>query len=462
MKTSAKTKLHLIPSVHQLAEQLQTTEFPRDMVIRIVRDEIVKLKKRLHAVSFTTKAEAHTHLLHEINNRLSRLLKPSLKRVINGTGIILHTGLGRAPLSEAAIQNLKCVTENYCNIELDLHSGERGDRMSLVEELICLLTGAEGATVVNNNAAAVLVVLNTLAYQKEVIISRGELVEIGGSFRIPDVMEKSGAVMHEVGTTNKTHLRDYENAVSKKTGLLLAVHTSNYRIIGFTKSVSLKELAAIGKKHKLPLVYDLGGGAFIGLEQFGLSHEPVVSESIAAGADVVTFSGDKILGGCQAGIIAGRRKYIDAIKKNPLMRALRSDKMTFAVLEATLKQILRPDQLKSLSPVISMLTESIDEVQGRAIKVQNAVGQQSHIRIVVRDTFAQAGSGTLPLEKIPSVDVTITSSRMSAKQIAERFRFSDIPIVGFVKENAFHLDMRTVRTDEVEVIVEQLKKIMIE
>ena len=454
--------MRLIPSVHQLAEQLQMIAFPRDIVIRIVRDEIVKLKKRLHAVPFTTKAEAQTYLLHEINNRLSGLLKPSLQRVINGTGIILHTGLGRAPLSEAAIQNLKSVTENYCNIELDLPSGERGERNSHVEELICMLTGAEAAAVVNNNAAAVLLLVNTLAYQKEVIVSRGELVEIGGSFRIPDVIEKSGAIMREVGTTNKTHLRDYEKAVSKKTGLLLAVHTSNYRIIGFTQSVSLKELAVIGKKRKLPLVYDLGGGALIGLEQFGLPHEPVVSDCITAGADVVTFSGDKIIGGCQAGIIAGKRKYIDAIKKNPLMRALRCDKMTFAVLEATLKQILKPDQLKSISPVINMLTESIDEVKARAMKVQNAVGQQSHIRIVVHDTFAQAGSGTLPLEKIPSVGVTITSSRMSAKQMAERFRFSDIPMVGFITENAFHLDMRTVRTDEVDVIVEQLKKIMIE
>ncbi|MBL7994406.1 L-seryl-tRNA(Sec) selenium transferase [bacterium] len=462
MKINVKTRLNLIPSVHQVAEQVQATEFPRDIVIRIVRDEIVKLKKRLHAVSFTTKAQAQTYLLHEIDNRLNRLLKPGLQRVINGTGIILHTGLGRAPLSEAAIQNLTFVTENYCNIELDLHTGERGDRMSHVEELICLLTGAEAAAVVNNNAAAVLVVLNTLAFQKEVIISRGELVEIGGSFRIPDVMEKSGAVMREVGTTNRTHLRDYEKAVSKKTGLLLAVHTSNYRIIGFTNSVSLKELSAIAGKNKLPLVYDLGGGALIRLEQFGLPHEPVVSDSIAAGADVVTFSGDKILGGCQAGIIAGKRKYIASIKKNPLMRALRCDKMTFAVLETTLKQILRPDKLKSVSPVINMLTESIDAVKARAVKVQNAAGQQSHMRIVVRDSFAQAGSGTLPLEKIPSVDITITSTRISAKQIAERFRLSEIPIVGFVRENAFHLDMRTVRADEVDAIIEQLKKIMIE
>ena len=460
MNTSSKKKLSLIPAVHQILEHFQPFEIHRDIITKIVRDEIATLKKRQDVFSFTTKSEAEKVLCDAVSQRLEVLRRPGLKRVINGTGIILHTGLGRAPFSEDARRGLHEATERYCNIELDLKSGERGERAAHVEELLRILTGAEAAMVVNNNAAAVLLVLNTLAFKKEAIISRGELVEIGGSFRIPEVMEKSGAVMREIGTTNKTHLKDFEKAISKNTGILLAVHTSNYKILGFTRSVSLHELATLGKKYKVPVAYDLGGGALVNLEIFGLPQEPVVAESIASGADIVTFSGDKILGGCQSGIIAGKKKYINAMKKNPLMRALRCDKTSYAVLEATLKQYLQPDQLKFISPVIRMLTEPIDAVRARAVRIQNAARDVSHLQVTSYVSSAQAGSGTLPLEKIPSVAITIHSNRLSTKQIAERFRESDVPIVGFVKVNKFRLDMRAVRDDEVDIIIERLKKIM--
>lgn len=460
VKTTSKKKLSLIPAVHQIADHFKEGEFSNKIITQIVREEVAALKKRLSAFSFTTRAEAENILHESVECRLESLNRPSLKRVINGTGIILHTGLGRAPFSEAAKNDVAHAIEHYCNIEIDLKTGERGDRISHVEELIRMLTGAEAAVVVNNNAAAVLLVLNTLAFQKEVIISRGELVEIGGSFRIPEVMGKSGSIMHEVGTTNKTHLKDYDKAISKNTGLVLSVHTSNYRILGFTKSVSLEELSMIGKRHKIPVAYDLGGGALVDLEKFGLPHEPVVGESIDAGADVVTFSGDKILGGCQAGIIAGKKKYIDAMKKNPLIRALRCDKMTYAVLESTLRQYLKPDQLSLTSPVLKMLTENIEQVSARANRIQIAFQHESQIRISVHPSYAQAGSGTLPLEKIQSVRVTVTSIRLSAKRIAEALRSRPTPVIGFVKDNAFHLDMRTVHPDEVNMIIEQLKKIM--
>lgn len=461
MKAVLNKKMSLVPSVQRMMELFPSVTFSRDILVRIIRQETVRLKKRIHAITLKSREETEKILFDEITLRLESLTRSSLRRVINGTGIILHTGLGRAPFSNAAKEHLAQAVENYCNIELDLESGERGDRVKHIEELLCLLTGSEAAVVVNNNAAAVLLLLNTLAYQKEVIISRGELVEIGGTFRIPDVMEKSGAIMREVGTTNKTHLKDFAKAVSKKTGLLMAVHTSNFRVVGFTRSVGLSELCALGKKRKLPTAYDLGGGAMIDLGKFGLPHEPIVSESLTAGADVVTFSADKILGGCQAGFLVGKKKYIYAIRTNPLMRALRCDKMTYAVLEATLKQFLQPDRSRSVSPALAILSEDIQTVQNRATKIGDIFRDVPAVLVSVSPSSAEAGSGTLPLEKIPSYQVTITSDRFSAKEMAARFRLAEpFPVIGFVKDHAFHLDMRTVRNDEVDHVIGSLKKIM--
>lgn len=462
MKTVTNKKQSWIPAVHRTVAFFTGRPVPPGVLTRIVRDEIVSLKKNIHTLPFDAKEGVEKYLRDQVAHRLDVLLRPGLKKVINGTGIILHTGLGRAPYSDEAKKNLIRVTERYCNIELDLATGERGDRTRYAEELICLLTGAESALVVNNNAAAVLLMLNTLAFQKEVIVSRGELVEIGGSFRIPEVMEKSGAVLREVGTTNKTHFKDYAAAFSKRTGLILSVHTSNYRVLGFTTSVPLGEIAGLAKKRKIPLAHDLGGGALVDLTLFGLPQEPVVSESIASGADVVTFSADKILGGAQAGIAVGKKRFINAMKKNPLIRALRCDKMAYAVLEATLKQYLLPEQLRFTSPVLRMLTEDLDEVSARADEIQKAFLGHSSLKVSMVKTSAQAGSGTLPLERIPSMAVAVASERIAPKKIADLLRSFDPPVLGYVKNNVFHLDMRTVEQGEVATIIQSLKKLMTE
>ncbi len=458
MKRSAQKNLSLIPSVHRVAELIISADFSREMLVTIIRQEILRLKKSKSV--WHSREEAENVVIRKVKERLESLKGRSLRRVINATGVILHTGLGRAPFSAKAREQLRETIEGYCNVELDLESGERGERTDHVEELLCLLTGSEAAAVVNNNAAAVLLLLNTLAYQKEVVVSRGELVEIGGSFRIPDVMEKSGAVMREVGTTNKTHLKDFEKAVSGKTGLLLAVHTSNYRILGFTAKVGLEELCRLGKRKKLPVAYDLGGGALVDLAQFGLPHEPVVSESLESGADIVTFSADKIMGACQAGILVGKKRYLDAIKKNPLMRALRCDKMTYAVLEATLKQYLEPGAKPF--PVIRMLTEEVKNIRSRAETIVSSCEGIPGLRMTIKESHAEAGSGTLPLEKIPSIGITVSCDRCSANELAAKFRKLAIPVIGFVKDRAFHLDMRTVSGDEAVLIAEGIKKIMTE
>jgi L-seryl-tRNA(Ser) seleniumtransferase len=445
-----------LPAVHQLLSLWSSSRLPHEILVRIVREEIKEFKKSLgRSRQDLSKADMERDIQTRIQMRIERLRAPSLKRVINGTGVILHTGLGRAPLSAEAKAQVLNVMENYCNLELDLESGERGERLSHVEELLCLLTGAEASAVVNNNAAAVLVLLNSLAFQKEVIISRGELVEIGGSFRIPEVMEKSGAVMREVGTTNKTHERDFEKAISKRTALLMRVHTSNYRVVGFTHATELKELVAIGKKYKVPVAYDLGGGALMDLKPYGLAEEPVVQDSVRAGADVVTFSGDKILGGCQAGLLVGKKKFVDRIKKNPLMRALRCDKITYAVLESTLKLYV----YSGTSPVLTMLHESLDDVRARASRISSALQNRAGVTCTIQPADAQAGSGTLPLERIPSLALKIGSAKLAAHQLAGRLRKNDPPILGYVRGDAFFLDMRTVRKDEVDYILKAFQAI---
>ncbi len=455
MKKKAPQKvLSSYPAVHRVASQFSS--LPQGILVRIARDEINRHKKTpARRDQEMSKSAIDREIQESTRERIEKLRVPALRRVINATGVILHTGLGRAPFSAEAKSELLKVVENYCNIEVDVTTGERGERAAPVEEALCLLTGAEAAAVVNNNAAAVLILLNSLAFQKEVIISRGELIEIGGSFRLPEVMEKSGVVMREVGTTNKTHPADFERAVSKRTALLMQVHTSNYRVLGFTRSLSLEELIVIGKKHKLPVAQDAGGGALVDLEDYGLPHEPVIGDSIKAGADVVTFSGDKIMGGCQAGILVGRKKIIDRIKRNPLMRALRCDKMTYAVLEATLRYHLfsRTNEL----PVFKMLTEDLETIRGRAVKIFVAFRNQIDVHCQIVEADAQAGSGTLPVEKIPSVAVKIQSRSISARKIAETLRKNDPPIIGTVRGNALFLDMRTVREDEVSSIIDALR-----
>ena len=366
--------------------------------------------------------------------------------VINATGTILHTNLGRALLPHAAIEAILAVADHPINLEYDLAAGKRGKREETLQILLTELTGAEAATVVNNNAAAVLLGLNTLAEAKEVIVSRGELIEIGGAFRIPEIMAKSGAVLREVGATNRTHPADYENAISDKTALLLKVHTSNYKVVGFTAEVTLEQLVAIGKKHHLPVMEDLGSGAFIDLSKYGLPKEPIVAERIQAGADVVTFSGDKILGGPQAGLIVGKKDLVTRMNRNHLQRALRCGKLTLAALEATLRRYRQsPDIVKEI-PTLRAFTRSLEEIRnvGEALlpELRTALGSEFALRL--EQSTAQIGSGALPTEELPTLVISIEHKRMSANAIAQKFRSANPPIIGRINNDRFLLDLRCI------------------
>ncbi len=384
----------------------------------------------------------------------------SLHPVINATGVILHTGLGRAPLPAQALEAIRDVAGSYCNLELDLHSGDRGSRFVHIEPLICELSGAEAAVVVNNNAGAVLLMLSVLARGREVIVSRGELVEIGGSFRIPDIIEASGATIREVGTTNRTHLVDYEQAISANTGLILAVHPSNYRVEGFTSGVDLTELVELGTRAGVAVAYDLGGGALMDLAEWGLPHEPVVGQALATGVDVVSFSGDKVLGGPQAGIIAGRQGCVQAMRNHPMMRALRCDKLILAALEATLKLYnLPPAEITELHPVLRMLCEPADLTQARARQLLGMLSSRARSQLSpqVEASKAQAGSGALPLAELPSWALSLAPRFCTIEQLARALRNGAVPVVGRIQKDRLLLDVRTVFEGDIEPLASALE-----
>jgi L-seryl-tRNA(Ser) seleniumtransferase len=364
-------------------------------------------------------------------------MRPSLRPLINATGIIVHTNLGRSRLSEAALAAVVEVAGSYSTLEYDVASGERGSRHTHVERLIRDLTGAEAAMAVNNNAAAVLLAIAGLAARKEAIVSRGQQVEIGGSFRIPDVMRQSGAKMVEVGATNKTHLADYENAITSKTGLLLKVHSSNFRVVGFTEEVSLADLVALGAKHGVPVYEDQGSGVLIDLAPYGLPDEPTVRSSIEAGADLVSVSGDKLLGGPQAGILAGKKSVIDRLKKHPLARALRLDKMTLAALEATLRLYLDPERALLEVPTLRMLTESPESVATRARVLADRIvaGTGDAFRVEAVPDVSRAGGGALPLADIPTTVVTLAPLAMSANDLESALRLGTPTIVARIRDD---------------------------
>ncbi len=376
-----------------------------------------------------------------------------LRKVINCTGIILHTGLGRAPMSDAAANEVANTIKN-CSIQMDLESGKRNRRETALIGLLQELTGCEDALVVNNNAAATMLVLKALAQGKEVIVSRGELIEIGGSFRLPDIMKESGALLKEVGTTNKTHLKDYEQSISPATALLFKAHKSNYKIIGFTKEVAINELTALGKKRGIPVIDDLGAGAMVDLKQYGLDHEPTVRESLEAGADIVLFSGDKLIGGPQAGIIVGKKELIAKIKADSFYRVFRVCKMTIAALEATLKSFLRPEHLAQNNPLYSLISRDLKVIETMANEVAKKVGDKKkdwEISVIKETAFI--GGGSLPGMEMPTYAVRITGKDIRPEVLALALRKSDRPVIPRISEDAVLLDMRTVFPEEIPVII---------
>ncbi len=387
-------------------------------------------------------------LIRRIKAEIERQNQPHLRRVVNGTGIVLHTNLGRARLSQTVSESMKEISGSYSNLEYHLETGERGSRYDHVEQLLTFLTGAEAALVVNNNAAAVYLVLNSMAKGKEVIVSRGELVEIGGAFRVPEIMTASGCRLTEVGTTNKTHERDYEDNISENTGALLKVHTSNYKIIGFTEEVSLEQMKAVGERHGLPVIYDLGSGLLADLKAYGIGDEPTVKDCLEQRADIVCFSGDKLLGGPQAGIIVGKACYINQMKKNHLLRALRIDKLTLNALELTLRQYLSPETAMEQIPTLKMITEPLERLREKAEHLHSLLVKQPGVQVEVLETEGQIGGGTMPGVNLASYAVGISVERVSADMLESMLRNNSVPIIARIWKNKVLLDVRTMSEED--------------
>jgi L-seryl-tRNA(Ser) seleniumtransferase len=452
--------LRRLPAVDELLRQPVIAEavgtFPRSLVVRAVRNVLDRIRRAiLSDQSSGVSRLDEAALIQEILAEAERLAAYTLQRVVNGTGIIVHTNLGRSLLCQEALERLQLIGSGYSNLEYDLEAGSRGSRYVHAEAILREITGAEGALVVNNNAGAVLLVLNTLAQGREVVVSRGELVEIGGSFRIPDVMTRSGARLREVGCTNRTHLEDYRAAIGPETALLLKVHASNYQISGFTAEVDLATLVALGRAHNLPVMDDLGSGCFVDLSRFGLRGEPLVQDSVRSGADVITFSGDKLLGGPQAGIILGRKEIVERLRKSPLTRALRVDKFTLAALEATLRLYRDEETAVRAIPTLRMIAIEVEilatRAQSLADRIRMAVGSGAEVAVV--DGASQVGGGALPVQTLPSKLVALTSRRLSAARLEANFRGNQPPIIGRVEQERFLLDVRTLQLGDDEVIV---------
>ncbi len=445
-----------LPSVHELVKKAAPgaeRHYPSGALTAVAR-EVLKLWRQA-IMERGEMPPALDDLVQEVRQRMESLLRLSLRPVINATGVVLHTNLGRAPLSAEACAAMERVARGYCNLEFNLESGRRGSRYSHVERLLIDLTGAEAALVVNNNAAAVLLVLHSLARGREVVVSRGELIEIGGSFRIPEVMAQSGAILKEVGTTNKTHPRDYERAIGPETAMLLKVRPSNYRIMGFTSQVDKEELVGLAARHQVIVVEDLGSGALIDLERHGIGPEPTVQDSLASGVDVVTFSGDKLLGGPQAGLIVGRAELLRTLKENQLLRALRVDKFTLAALEATLQAYVREEAEQAL-PVLRMLTATPAILQQRAVELRRLLtGRLGHACAVdLRRGSSRVGGGALPMEELPTTLVELRPAGLSTVALADRLRRSDPPVLVRIQEEAVLLDPRTLTEEEIALLVE--------
>ena len=467
---AASARVSDIPSVERLlgvgAASELAAEFGRSRVLGVLREVLSEARAEALKGTLSVEALQEATLLGQARERLVQADKPLLRAVFNLTGTVLHTNLGRALLPDEAVESVMRAMKSPANLEYDLSTGRRGDRDELVDGLLCELTGAEAATVVNNNAAAVLLMLNALANRREVVVSRGELVEIGGAFRIPDIMQRAGAKLVEVGTTNRTHLADYEQAISSRTAMLMKVHCSNYEVTGFTKSIEVAEVAAAARRHGLPTAVDLGSGTLLDLAQWGLPKEATVRDTVEAGADIVTFSGDKLLGGPQAGLLVGRADLIKKIKKNPLKRALRVGKLTLAALEPVLALYRSPERLAERLTTLRLLTRAMADMQVQAQRlepvVQSAVGPGYTVR--AEPVFSQIGSGALPIDQLPSYGLALRHAGSgrpgrALQHLERRLRGLQRPVIGRVAQDTLWLDLRCLEAADETEFAAQLKRL---
>ena len=465
LTTEQQAALRRIPSIERLLAQegflaLQE-KYSRNLVTDVLRTVVAELRRRIFDEGTSFDSIDESTYLQLVHGKLHEITTSTLRPLVNATGTITHTNLGRSLLSESARENLCKVAVNFINLEYDLETGERGHRDHITEPLLQRLTGCEASTVVNNNAAAVLLTLNTLAQDREVIVSRGELIEIGGAFRIPDIMAASGAILREVGTTNRTHLRDYENAINESTALILKVHPSNYKIVGFSSTPEMSEISELGRRSGIPIMEDLGSGSLTDLTRYGLSREPVVRERLDAGVEIITFSGDKLLGGPQGGIIVGKADLVQQIRENPLMRALRVGKLTIAALEATLRLYLNEDYLLHELPMLSCYARTHEELRTVAEELMTNLRRVfgETIRITIEESRVQIGSGSLPVETLPSLSVVLESQQISAEYLAAQFRIQRTPVIGRTRDGKFWLDVRTIGKSQLNWVIEAAQSI---
>ena len=454
--------LRRIPKIDEVLQNQRLVLFygttPRSVIVESVRETIDNLRKEILSGN-TEGLDNEEALMDEIVDSIIAKKKKTLRRVINATGVVLHTNLGRAQLSKAAAQAVMDIADNYSTLEYDLKKGTRGSRQDIVENIVKKVTGAEAAMVVNNNAAATMIVLASMARGKEVVVSRGELVEIGGSFRIPEVMSESGAILREVGATNKTKVSDYERAYDPElTAAFMKVHTSNFRIIGFTEDVSLPDMVALGREKGVPVIYDMGNGLMVDLQRYGVN-EPTVMDALKADPDVILFSGDKLLGGPQGGIIIGKKKYIDQMKKHPLARAFRVDKMTLAALEATFYQYLDMDKAMKEIPTLAMISASREELQDKAAALIRALQEMApEYEYDTEAVTDQVGGGSAPANYLEGIAVSIRNTGLTAEQMERRLRKAEVPVIARISHEHILLDVRCIKEEEYALVAEAVAK----
>jgi len=458
-----KNHFSKIPSVNKLLESLKklTQKVDHFYLKSIIESiiNVIKINPKKYKLDSVSREEISSVIINMVNQKIDNLLKPVLHPVINGTGIILHTGLGRAPLGNQIIQTLENV-DHYTNLELNLKTGKRGQRLDHVIPLLKLLTGAQDAVVTNNNAAAVLLCLNSIAKRKEVIVSRGELVEIGGSFRMPEVMKSSGAKMVEIGATNKTHLSDYENAITDKTAAIMIVHPSNYEIKGFTDKPEIKEIVEVAHDKNVPVIYDIGSGALVDMRKYGYYYEPIISDMVKLDVDLISFSGDKLLGGPQAGLIVGKQQYVKKLRQNHLLRALRCDKITLNLLATTLQSFLHEDSLQDKNVTYGYFSRDINYLSdlGKNIITNLNYKIKSHIKLV--DSEGRIGSGAYPTFPVKSKSIQLNLPGNSAEKSARKFRQQQIPILGYIESDIFHINLLAIHKKDIEPLINTLNSIL--